>query len=257
MVALYITLFMSFSIGLSLLMPTLIPLWIVLAMPASMFLLLITVAILSPIYAKNTHHQRFFSYISYNSSQLLNHFFFRLRIDVEGQELIPINVPVVFYVNHKSYTDPFVLLANIKRPLGFASKKAVYNLPIIGLWLRGMRTFMVDRESDRDTAKRLIEAIDTVKSGHAMAIFPEGGTKDRATEEVLQMKAGSFKIAQKAKAMIMPVRIVGNAHIRNRMPFFHTNKKLIFLKPIPYHEYEHLSTQELADMVLKQVNRAN
>jgi 1-acyl-sn-glycerol-3-phosphate acyltransferase len=237
--------------------PILTPLWIILAMPFSMLLLLMVITILSPIYAKNTQHQRVFSYISHNASHLLNHFFFRLNIEVEGQELIPLSEPVVFYVNHKSYTDPFVLLAHIKRPLAFASKKAVYNLPIIGLWLRGMRTFMVDRKSDRDTAKRLIEAIETVKSGHAMAIFPEGGTKDRASEEVLQMKAGAFKIAQKAKAIIMPVRIVGNIHVRHRMPFFHTNKKLIFLNPIPFSDYQDLSTQQLAEMVLKKINEAN
>ncbi len=119
-----------------------------------------------------------------------------------------------------------------------------------------MNCFMVDRDNDRDTVKRLMKAIKTVEKEQTMLIFPEGGTKDRDNELIEQMKHGAFKIALKAKADIVPIRIVGNAKVRHRIPFYHTDREVIFLKPISYDSYKDFNTHEIANLVLKQINDA-
>ena len=52
------------------------------------------------------------------------------------------------------------------------------------------------------------EGIDLVKNGYNLAIFPEG-TRSRGPK-MGKFKAGSFKLATKAKAPIVPVSISGS-----------------------------------------------
>jgi 1-acyl-sn-glycerol-3-phosphate acyltransferase len=147
-----------------------------------------------PFYKRSDSNNPFFGSLTRNLSFTLNHFILRLKVIPKGLENIPKKGKVVFFANHKSYTDPFVVLQLVKRNLAYAVKKGVYQLPLIGLWLQAMNCFMVDRDNDRDTVKRLMKAIKTVEKGQSMLIFPEGGTKNRDNELIEQMKHGAFKI---------------------------------------------------------------
>lgn len=115
---------------------------------------------------------------------------------------------------------------------------------------------MVDRDNNRDTVRRLMEAIKTVEKGQSMLIFPEGGTKDRDSDLIENMKHGAFKVAIKSEATIVPVRIVGNAKVRQRVPFYQTDREIIFLEQIPYESYKEMTTQELSQVVLQKINEA-
>jgi 1-acyl-sn-glycerol-3-phosphate acyltransferase len=246
----------SSSLILSSIWPNLIPLWIVFSQFLGVVVVLLFFGIMVPFYKNSESTTPFFGGLTRNLAFTLNHFILRLKVIPKGTENIPMKGKVVFFANHKSYTDPFVVLQIVRRNLAFAVKKGVYQLPLIGLWLQAMHCFMVDRDNNRDTVRRLMEAIKTVEKEHAMLIFPEGGTKDRDNEMIEQMKHGAFKIALKAKASIVPIRIVGNAKVRHRIPFYHTDREVIFLKPIEYNDYKEMATQDISKLVLKQINEA-
>lgn len=244
------------AMTLSSIWPNLIPLWIIFSQLFGVIVVLAFFGLMVPFYKKAGSNAPFFGSLTRNLSFTLNHFILRLKVIPKGLENIPKEGKVVFFANHKSYTDPFVVLQLVRRNLAYAVKKGVYHLPLIGLWLQAMHCFMVDRDNDRDTVKRLMKAIKTVEKEQAMLIFPEGGTKDRDNELIERMKHGAFKIALKAKADIIPVRIVGNAKVRNRIPFYHTDREVIFLKPIAYASYKDLNTQEISNLVLNIINNA-
>ena len=70
----------------------------------------------------------------------------------------------------------------------------------------------LDREDPRQGLKTILTAIDYVKDGISMFIFPEG-TRCKVEGTFLPFHAGSFKIATKAKVPVIPVTIVGMGEV--------------------------------------------
>ncbi len=69
----------------------------------------------------------------------------------------------------------------------------------------------MDRNDIKQSAKTILEGIRLLKSGHSMVVFPEG-TRSKG-EQMGEFKAGSFKLATKAKVPIIPVTIDGSYKI--------------------------------------------
>ena len=129
------------------------------------------------------------------------------RATVIGLENIPEDRPVLFVGNHRSIFDIILAGSLIRHPVGFVAKKELQNTPI-RLIMEEIHCLFLDREDARQGLKTILTAIDYVKSGISMFIFPEG-TRCKVEGTFLPFHAGSFKIATKAKAPIIPVTIVG------------------------------------------------
>jgi len=232
----------------------LIPLWIIVG-PIPAFLFVIFFLLLNfPIlkYTKLTNPYK--RYLTSSTAAFANHVGMRLKIDVEGYENVPKDGILTMYANHKSYADPFILMEVIKRPMTFTPKMGVYKLPFIGLWLKYLGAFPIDRSSDRNTAKAMVDAIKVVKQGMAMLIFPEGGIKDRNDIKMVAMRAGAYRVAMKAGADVLPISIQGTTDVKHRAPWKVTKIKVIIHPLKKYEDIQHLSTAELADEVLTIIN---
>jgi 1-acyl-sn-glycerol-3-phosphate acyltransferase len=129
------------------------------------------------------------------------------RATVLGLENIPEDHPVLFVGNHRSIFDIILAGSLIKHPCGFVAKKELQGTPIT-LIMEEIHCLFLDREDPRQGLKTILTAIDYVKSGISMFIFPEG-TRCKVEGTFLPFHAGSFKIATKAKVPIVPVTIVG------------------------------------------------
>ena len=98
----------------------------------------------------------------------------------------------------------------------------------------------LDRKDLKQGLKTILTAIDQVKSGISICIFPEG-TRNRDREDatmLLPFKDGSFKIAQKTGCPIIPMALTGTADIfENHFPWLHsTEVKLTYGEPIIFAE---------------------
>ena len=82
----------------------------------------------------------------------------------------------------------------------------------ITLIMEEIHCLFLDREDPRQGLKTILAAIENVKSGISMFIFPEG-TRSKVEGEFLPFHAGSFKIATKAKVPVVPVTLVGMGDI--------------------------------------------
>lgn len=79
--------------------------------------------------------------------------------------------------------------------------------------MRLLHCVFLDREDPRKAMTALNEAIDLVKKGYSLTIFPEG-TRNKGTEgSLLEFKSGAFRVATKAKAPIVPLAITGSRDI--------------------------------------------
>ncbi len=159
-----------------------------------------------------------------------------VRIEAKGQENIPKDA-VLFVGNHQSYLDILTSYVSIPGGVGFISKIEMDKFPVFNLWMRGINCLFLDRDNIREGIKTIKKGTEELKKGYSMFIFPEGTRNQSGT--LLEFKAGSTKMAEKANVPIIPVAINGTADI------FENNKglcvkpglvRLTFGKPIIIHE---------------------
>lgn len=232
----------------------LIPVWFVVSYVIAFLSAFIFLYLNLPIMKWTKVTNKYKTYASRCIATWMNHFVLRLKITVEGQENIPKEGPLTIYANHKSYTDPFILMEILNRPATFTPKMAVYKIPLIGKWLKYLGAFPIDRSSDRNTARAMVDAIKVVKSGMGMIIFPEGGIKDRFDEKMVAARAGAYRVTMKAGADMLPISLQGTTSVKHRAPFRSTKIKVVVHPVIRYQDVKHMPTSEIADMMFKIIN---
>ena len=171
------------------------------------------------------------------------------RATVLGLENIPEDHPVLFVGNHRSIFDIILAGSLIKHPCGFVAKKELQGTPIT-LIMEEIHCLFLDREDPRQGLKTILTAIDYVKSGISMFIFPEG-TRCKVEGTFLPFHAGSFKIATKAKVPIVPVTIVGMGDVfEDHYPRLKWAPVVIeFGKPIETADMDRNAQKDLPDKV--------
>ena len=125
------------------------------------------------------------------------------KLDIQGKENLLNKRTSVYMGTHKSYLDIVVMIALIDDPLIFIGKAEVDKLPFIRTWFHAIGGLPMERENIRQSFKVILEAIEKLKDGYSVAIFPEG-TRAKG-REMGEFKAGSFKLATKANVPIVPI----------------------------------------------------
>lgn len=134
---------------------------------------------------------------------------FDITIKVHGEENIPEKDGCVYIANHQGYADIIALIQGLKgRQLGFIAKDSLEKVPYLGKWIKRIRGIFIKRGDTRESLKSMREGIELVKKGYNLVIFPEG-TRSQGPK-MGKFKPGSFKLATKAKAPIVPVTLSGS-----------------------------------------------
>lgn len=180
--------------------------------------------------------------------------FNHVKITSEGLENVPFGEAFVIYSNHKSMLDPAAIYMELNTIISAIGKKNLF-----GFWPMNRITacfgaLPMDRENNREAAKNMIAAIKAVKDGLPMIIFPEGGIKTRDVEEMVELKAGAYKLAMKANAPIVPTTIIGSSSISKEKRTKKKNIHIIFHKPITKEEYNGKTTLEIGTFVENLIN---
>ena len=128
------------------------------------------------------------------------------KITVEGRENIP-QGPCVFAANHQGYFDIPLMLTQLDEPHPLVAKKEIQKLPLIRSWMKELNCLFIDRENPRQAMECLKKAGELLEQGYSVVIFPEG-TRSKGGP-IGEFKAGTIRVATKAKAPIVPVRIEG------------------------------------------------
>jgi len=123
-----------------------------------------------------------------------------------GKENLP-KEACVFVANHQGLFDMIIAIAYLDRNIGFVAKKESSNIPIVSSWMKEMHCVFLDRKNTREAIKTINDAIENVKEGHSMFIFPEG-TRSRSSR-IGEFKRGSMRLAIKSEAPIVPITIDG------------------------------------------------
>ncbi len=133
-------------------------------------------------------------------------------ITVIGEENIP-DEPVLYIANHRSYFDILLTYSRCKRLTGYVAKKEMLRYPLLKNWMARLYCLFLDRENPREGLKTILQAIDYVKSGISICIFPEGTRNNGEECSMLPFHSGSFKIAEKSGCPIIPVSLNNTSEI--------------------------------------------
>lgn len=133
-----------------------------------------------------------------------------VQTTVIGEENIP-DEPVLFIGNHRSYFDILLTYSRCKRLTGYVSKKEMEKFPILSIWMKRLYCLFLDRKDTRAGLKTILTAIDYVKQGISICIFPEGTRNDGEELSMLPFHEGSFKIATKTGCPIVPISMNNTA----------------------------------------------
>ena len=178
---------------------------------------------------------------------------FRVILGIAGTEITVIgkeNMPkeAALYVgNHRSYFDILLLYVQCEGLTGFVAKDSIEKVPSLRVWMRYLYCLFLNRSDAREGLKTILTAIEYVKKGISICIFPEGTRNDGEELSMLPFKEGSFKIATKTGCPIVPVSINNSAEIfENHVPALRKTHVVIeYAKPIYPNE---LSKEELKNI---------
>jgi 1-acyl-sn-glycerol-3-phosphate acyltransferase len=136
----------------------------------------------------------------------------RLDLDVTGQELVPATGGGVVVMNHISYLD--FALAGVpfwyshRRLVRFMAKKEVFDHPVSGPLMRGMKHIPVDRSAGAGAYRA---AVDALRRGELIGVFPEA-TISRSWC-LKEFKNGAVRMAQEADVPVIPVVVWGSHRV--------------------------------------------
>ena len=124
---------------------------------------------------------------------------FWYRPKIIGKENIPSEGAIVLAGNHIHIMDQCNVIVSTKRKLHYMAKKEYFDDHKVAWFFRFVGCIPVDRSKKDENAKS--SAIEVLKNGHALGIFPEGtrnGLKEEKIKEIykryfFEMKYNLFK----------------------------------------------------------------
>jgi 1-acylglycerol-3-phosphate O-acyltransferases len=132
---------------------------------------------------------------------------FDIRYEITGKENLP-EGSCVFIANHQAYFDIMALLYAVSgKQTGFIAKNEFSKVPLLGKWIYATRGLFIKRGDVRESLKTINEGAELINQGFSLVIFPEGTRSQK--REIADFKPGSFKLATKAKAPVVPIVIDG------------------------------------------------
>ena len=139
-------------------------------------------------------------------------FFAGTTVIVKGEENVPKDEPVLYIGNHRSYFDILITYVRVPRPTGYIAKREMLKWPLLVSWMKNLHCLFLDRVDVKQGLKIILTAIEKIKSGISICIFPEG-TRNKENHTFMEFHEGSFKIASKSGCPIIPMTIYNSADI--------------------------------------------
>lgn len=137
-----------------------------------------------------------------------------IRLDIKGKENMPATGPVILVSNHLHLIDPpLLILSLLPRKSSFMAKEELFQSWFFGTLMNIAEAFPVRRGgTNQDREAAIQQAIQVLKKGLVMGMFPEG-TRSRSAQ-LQRGYPGATIIALRTGAPLLPVVITGTEKLR-------------------------------------------
>ena len=134
-----------------------------------------------------------------------------LEFSIYGESHIPRSGSAIMAINHVGYLD-FAIAGTAalpsKRLVRFMAKREIFDHPVAGPLMRGMKHISVDRANG---APSFSEALKALSQGEIVGVFPEATISK--SFELKEMKSGVIRLAAQSGAPILPTIVWGSQRI--------------------------------------------
>lgn len=132
-------------------------------------------------------------------------------LKIVGKENVPKEGGVLLCANHISLLDPMTIGIKLDRQVKYMAKAELFEVPVLGWLITKLGAFPVKRGG---VSKESIKtALNTLRSGNVMGIFPEGTRNSDAGVA----KKGAASFALRSGAAVIPAAIIGEYKPFRRM----------------------------------------
>jgi len=175
-----------------------------------------------------------------------------IKLAIKGEENLWTDRPAVFIINHQSNADFIIASKLIRKQARGVAKMELQKMPIIGQLMTLSGTIFLDRKDKGQAIEALKPAVESLKKGTSIIIFPEG---TRSYDYTLgKFKKGAFHLAMDAGVPVVPI-ILKNAHDvmpRGKNLFNPTMVQVVVLPPIHSHDWTLENLDEKVDNIRQQ-----
>jgi 1-acyl-sn-glycerol-3-phosphate acyltransferase len=134
------------------------------------------------------------------------------RIRVEGLENVPKNGSAIIAANHVSFLDSFFIPLVIKRrKMTYLAKADYFKSWKTSWFFKSVGQISCEREGGSKSQQSLEIALDVLKDGHLLGIYPEG---TRSPDGYLYRgRTGVARLALASGASVIPCGLVGTEEV--------------------------------------------
>jgi len=131
------------------------------------------------------------------------------RPHYKGIENIPNEGGALIVCNHVSFVDALALSAACPRPIRFVMESAIFKIPVVNIFARGMKAIPVaSAKEDRATMERAFAIVASeLRAGQLVCIFPEG--KLTADGSMNIFRPGMTRIITETPVPVVPMALSG------------------------------------------------
>ncbi len=177
----------------------------------------------------------------------------KIQTKAFGTENLPEDQGYIMYPNHQGKYDVLGIMYTHKKPCTFVMDKAKSNTILVREFVDLVQAKRLEKDNPRQGIHIINDVAEDVANGKRYILFPEGGYEFNNKNKVCDFKAGSFKIALKSKAPIVPICLIDSYKVFNSFHFGPITTYVYYLDPIYYEEYKDMNTQEIAALVKERI----
>jgi 1-acyl-sn-glycerol-3-phosphate acyltransferase len=139
-----------------------------------------------------------------------------VRIRSERQVALDPHATFVFMSNHQSHFDVLAVVAALPEfQLRWVAKQELTKVPIFGWALRHSDHIIIDRSDHARAMATLRAAVEKMRRGLCVIIFPEG-TRGPGDGTLLPFKKSGFVLAMESGMPIVPIAVRGSRNVLGR-----------------------------------------
>jgi 1-acyl-sn-glycerol-3-phosphate acyltransferase len=137
--------------------------------------------------------------------------------------------------NHISHFDPLIISGVVRRKIEWMTMAEFFSIPVLRHWLCAVDAFPADR--DRANRITIRTAIERLRAGRVIGLFPEGGIRDGKNSmlEGGTNRSGVAALSHLANVPVLPCVIFGSDRLYNKkrwLPLRRTHIWIGFGEPI-------------------------
>ncbi len=178
-----------------------------------------------------------------------------IEVEAIGLENLPKEDGFMFFPNHQGLYDVIAIVDTCPRPFSFVIKQEAARIILLKQVVEALGAHPIDREDLRQSLKVIQKVGKEVQGGKNFLIFAEG-TRSKKGNVPLEFKGGSFKSAMSARCPIVPCALIDAFKPFDQGSIEPVKVRLVYLPPLYFEEYGHMSSKELADTVRGRIVKA-